>query len=355
MLKMVRTLPLLAALAVSSASGVSFAQSTIPLGPTNPSPADRQAARNFAIQGIAADQRSDWSTSLERFVQAEQLFHAPIHLRFIARALEHTNPPRLVECAEVWRRLSQEPLAADAPAPFRDAVAEARRELPRVEAVLGRLRVEGNVADARVEVDGQPFAGVPGAPHWVMPGPHRIVAHRAGAPDFEQTVTVAQGAQQVVMVTFAGSSTVASTGNVGLSTPPPPDPNGGVTAPPPDPNAGSNLMTRIVYHPSPVRTAGFVIAGVGVAAAIGGVVTGLMANGAYSDLEAACPQRMCTTQSDLDRVDSVNTLAGLTNALLIGGGVLTAAGVVMIVVGKPRAETVQVSTAGAGLRLTVHF
>lgn len=348
---MVRTIPLLAALAVTSASGVSLGQTTIPTGPTNPSPADRQAARNFAIQGIAADQRSDWSTSLERFVQAEQLFHAPIHLRFIARALEHTAPPRLVECAEVWRRLTQEPLAADAPAPFRDAVAEARRELPRIEAQIGSVRVEGS-AD-RVELDGQPLAGAPGAPHWVMPGAHRVTAHRAGAPDFEQTVNVAAGAQQSVAVAFGGATVAVVTNPV--NTPPPVD-NGnvGLTTPPPS-DGTQGPMTRIIYHPSPVRTAGFVVAGIGVAAAIGGVITGVMANGSYSDLEAACPQRVCASQTDLDRASSVNTLAGLTNALLIGGGVLTAAGVVMIVVGKPRAETVQVSTAGAGLRLTVHF
>lgn len=262
-----------------------------------PTGADRNAARELAMQGIAANNRQDWPTVLDRFTQAEQRFHAPIHVRYIAVALEHVSPPRLAEAVEAWRRLSQETLAPDAPAPFRAAVEEARRELPRVEALL------------RASQSGTPSTTPATTPNTTP-----------STPSTTPTTT---------------PSTTPST--VSVQTPPP----------------GGNMVTRTVANP--LRTVGFVVAGVGVAALVGGVITGVMANGAYSDLQTSCPNQTCSNASDLSQRDTVDTLAGMTNGLLIGGGVLAAAGVVMVLVGGPRTETVQVGFDGRGLTLGGRF
>jgi hypothetical protein len=101
-----------------------------------------------------------------------------------------------------------------------------------------------------------------------------------------------------------------------------------------------------------LRTVGFVTAGVGVLALGGGVVTGLMSNGKEDDARSRCRERNGTTQcpeSARDDFDSASSLAGVTNVLLIGGGVLTAAGVGMIIFGGPKAEA---APAAARLELT---
>lgn len=277
---------------MSLASSMAWAQ------PAQPTGADRNAAREFAMQGIAANNRQDWPVVLDRFTQAERRFHAPIHVRYIAIALERLTPPRLAEAAEAWRRLSAEVLAPDAPAPFVAAVEEARRELPRVEALL-----------------------------------------RASQATTTPTTTPATTPVTTPATTPATTPVESTTSQtVSVQTPPPGD---------------GNVTTRTVANP--LRTVGFVVGGVGVAALIGGAITGVMAGSAFSDLEAACPNRQCTNAADLARRDDVDTLSGVTNALLIGGGVLAATGVVLAIIGAPRTETVQVGFNGRDLVIGGRF
>ncbi len=101
---------------------------------------------------------------------------------------------------------------------------------------------------------------------------------------------------------------------------------------------------------STLRTTGLVVGAVGVAALIGGGVTGILGLSKKSDLESRCPDNRCeyaTTdeqsafQSDKD---SLSTLGTLTTAFLIGGGVLTATGATLYIVGGPsESEKVSVS------------
>jgi hypothetical protein len=84
---------------------------------------------------------------------------------------------------------------------------------------------------------------------------------------------------------------------------------------------------------SGLRTVGFITAGVGAAALIGGVVTGIMAKGKESDATDQCSaDKVCPTAAEAD-FDSASSLATTSTVLYIGGGVLAAAGVGMIVFG----------------------
>jgi hypothetical protein len=89
---------------------------------------------------------------------------------------------------------------------------------------------------------------------------------------------------------------------------------------------------------SPLRTAGFVAIGVGGAAIVGGVITGLMAKGKQSDLESACPDKSHCPTANQSTADSAKSLATITNVLFIGGGVLAAGGGGLVIVGKPSEE-----------------
>jgi hypothetical protein len=72
--------------------------------------------------------------------------------------------------------------------------------------------------------------------------------------------------------------------------------------------------------------------GVGGAALVGGLVTGLMAKGKESDATDQCKDKVCPTKAEAD-FDSASSLAGVSTVLFISGGVLAAAGIGMVVFG----------------------
>ncbi len=71
----------------------------------------------------------------------------------------------------------------------------------------------------------------------------------------------------------------------------------------------------------------FIVMGAGGALLIGAGVTGLLAQGVYSDLEEKCPDGACTDPDWKDDRDSGKALVVATNILLAGGLVTVAAGV----------------------------
>jgi hypothetical protein len=103
---------------------------------------------------------------------------------------------------------------------------------------------------------------------------------------------------------------------------------------------------------SPLRLVGFIAAGVGGAALVGGVVTGLMAKSKDKKATDACTNKVCPTSAEAD-FDSAKSLATVTNVLFIGGGVLAAAGVGLIIVGgSSSAENPKAAASAPRLRLT---
>jgi hypothetical protein len=76
--------------------------------------------------------------------------------------------------------------------------------------------------------------------------------------------------------------------------------------------------------------AGFVVGGVGVAAlAVGGALGGL-AMSKNDDSDAECPQGFCSAEGNDLRVEAA-TFADAATGLFIGGGVLAAGGILMII------------------------
>ena len=90
-----------------------------------------------------------------------------------------------------------------------------------------------------------------------------------------------------------------------------------------------------------LRTAGYVTAGVGVAALGTGVLLGALAKGKDTDARGLCRDSragLVCPDSAQSQFDSAKSQGSLATVLLIGGGVFTAAGVGMIVLGGPKAE-----------------
>lgn len=86
---------------------------------------------------------------------------------------------------------------------------------------------------------------------------------------------------------------------------------------------------------TPLQIAGYATAGVGVAALVGGGVSGILAKQQESDAKDTCIEGVCAESTEGD-LDAASDLAVLANALLIGGGVLTATGVTLVIVGGRR-------------------
>jgi hypothetical protein len=170
------------------------------------------------------------------------------------------------------------------------------------------------------------------------------------------TATASDGRQEKWEVVLSPGKTVDHRFEFGAGGAP-----AGADAPPggePTPAGGPAPTTDPGAEPgkkgSPLRLVGFIAAGVGGAAIIGGVVTGLMAKGAEDDALGQCDEasKTCATGAEGD-FDSASSLATVTNVLFIGGGVLAAAGVGMIILGgSSSGESAPAAASAPRLRLT---
>src|SRR5262245_36401240 len=95
-----------------------------------PSPEDLAriaTARQLAIDGVNAVEAADCRRGMPLLEKAEELFHAVVHLQYMARCLAAEG--HLVAATELWRRVDREPIPADGTQVVHAAHDEARREL----------------------------------------------------------------------------------------------------------------------------------------------------------------------------------------------------------------------------------
>lgn len=185
------------------------------------------------------------------------------------------------------------------------------------------------------------------------------------------TATSPDGKQEKWEVVLSPGRTVEHRFEFGAGSPAAPAPTPAATPagqPQPTPAGGPPSPGTETKKGSPLRLVGFIAAGVGGAALVGGVVTGLMAKSADKKATDACKDKVCPLSAEKD-FDSASSLATVTNVLFIGGGVLAAAGVGLIIVGgksssgespqaasAPRLRLTPVAgTDGAGLFATGSF
>jgi hypothetical protein len=180
-------------------------------------------------------------------------------------------------------------------------------------------------------------AGSAAAPqtHEVTGGKKSIFV-RAGS--HRLTATASDGRSLVWEVSVEPGATLSHDFDFDAPVNAPPPPVGPVVAPPPPPPPQDQPPPQ---RSSPLTTIGFITGGVGVAVLGAGVVTGLMANSKEKDAKSHCDANKVCEPSAEAMFDDASSLAKTTNILLIGGGVLTAAGVGLVIVGvssKPKEQ-----------------
>jgi hypothetical protein len=252
--------------------------------------------------------QGDYATALERFQRAEEIFHAPPHLLFIARA--QVKLGQLVEARDTYERLVDEQLDSGAPPPFRAAQDDGRAELEQLRGRIPSIQIAitgKRAARAVVTVDdGEPIAADALAqPVDVNPGEHVVTVTAEGHAPSSQTITVEEGTQAQTVELTLGAPRPSEEGAVG--------PEGA------EPDEGPSIAPPLV------------VGGVGIAALGVGVITGVLTLNDAAELKDRCPQNPCPPEYE-SLADSVNTLGTVSTIAFVVGGAAVGASVLWLLV-----------------------
>jgi hypothetical protein len=299
---------------------------------------DKAAARVLATQGAEALGGSKYGEALDLVSRAEQMFHAPTHLLLIARA--QVGLGRLVAAKESYLKLTREELAAGAPSAFKRAQQEGKDEVAALDSKIASLRIAvegGGQQKFTVKMDDQPVSpALLGVYHPVDPGKHEIIVYPVGQGPVKGAIDLKDGEKKDLKLTIPD----VVPGGVPVN---PIDNPDAVTKPDPGKDkiepAGPGFFT-------PLRGAGIGAAVLGASGVVVGALFLTKGSATQSDadlLQDACvkPGSSCTkTQREAIHALDVDAAGKKTIALVgfVAGGVALAAGVTMIVLGKPKAK-----------------
>jgi len=274
----------------------------------------RELANELANEGANAYAERDYTRALTLFARAHQLVPAPTIALFEARTLAQLG--RLRDARVAYLRLIGAAQPADAPAPFRAAVENARAELALLEPRIPRLFVvvAGDPSpDEVVLLDEQPLAELQRR-GWLLvdPGAHSLRVRTAHTTGARVTLTLAEGEAKQVR----------------LELPPP-------------------------ARRNPQRTWGAVALGAGGAGLGLGLAAGLVAVDAHGEAERACPGNRCAEGTPganaVERFRDWRTVSTIGYAI---GGVGLSAGLALILTsGTDRDTEVAVVPTLGGARL----
>jgi hypothetical protein len=304
-----------------AAAAFAIALLSAPLAFSQPTDADRATARERAREGYEALEKKDYAVAEDRFRRADGLVHAPTIVVDHARAL--IGMGRLVEAYERYALVIREGVAANAPPTWKQAVADAEREIEPIKPRLAWLviNVEGPT-EPRVTVDGRevPVASL-GARRAADPGKRKVRVTADGFVSGSRTVVLKEGEAQSVTITLERAETV-----VLEETPTPQE-----ERPTDSPKSSSSPLPWIAF-------------GVGGAGLAVGAVTGVMALSIKSDLNESCPSGKCSPSSaeeearfedDVSQYHTLGTISGIGFGIGLAGA---ATGVVLLLT-TPKAES----------------
>jgi len=217
----------------------------------------------------------------------------------------------------------------------KDRETAAKRRAAALEPRLSKLTLEipaelARLPGFKVLRDGAPVPEAAwGSAVPIDPGKHVVETTADGRARWEQAVTFTADADRktlrVALPEEGAPAVIAPTQKAAPHEAPPP-PTDSPAAHEDEPG-GAN----------PVRTVGWVVGGVGLAAVAAGAVFGLRANGLHDDARqnGHCSEAEGCDETGLDLVGQAKDAASVANVLFVSGGVLVAAGVTLYLVGAP--------------------
>lgn len=253
-------------------------------------------ARRLGREGIDLYDQGRWGEAFDKLAEAERLHHAPTLVLYMARSAR--NQGKLVHAAELYQALVNEDLGTDAPAQFVDAKDTAFRELEVVRQQTPSLLIASPPAD--LTLDGAPLTAEQ---------QQKLAGNQALPVDPGEHVIAAGGRTKTVRLEKGSGIT-----RVDLST--------SEDAPPPndetDPGTGLVIPTVIAFALG--------AAGLGL-----GIGAGVTATGKADDLKSRCLDGRCFAEDEA-LADDATLFAHLSTAGFVTAGVGIAAGVILIAV-----------------------
>jgi hypothetical protein len=278
--------------------------------------AARGAARQLGSEGVEAYQAGDYKTANDKLSRAFQVVPAPTLGLWSARALVKVG--KLVEASERYLEVARLDASRGEAAVQKQAQVDAARErdelLPRIPSLT--ISVTGGQGEVVVSVDGEPLqSALLGVRQPANPGSHVLEA-RDGTRALRKEVSVAEGRELKVELDLATGRALANAagGDTAAARPT----TGSPAAP------GSELPADQAQAKSGLPVGfwvGVAVGGVGLVA--GGVGAGL---GASKKSELDCADDRCPS-SKQDGVDATNRWLTVSTVGFIVAGVGTAAAV----------------------------
>ncbi|HZH97520.1 MAG TPA: hypothetical protein VEX38_01000 [Fimbriimonadaceae bacterium] len=282
------------------------------------------AARSMGAEGLKLYNEQRWGEAYERFREADDLYHAPTLVLFMARCLQAQG--KLVEAAATYEKVLAEPLPDGASKAFVDAhdsasieLASVRKRTPKV--ILELVDVSSGSAPAassvHVTLDG---ASVSVGELAVNPGSHAIRATAENAEPIERLFTIDETSTQRIRLAFKArppTSLPATAPRKNLDD---------------EPSKGSLVPAMTAF-------------GVGAVSLSVGAITGALSMSKVSALKSKCAGSLCPIETQ-DEANAAGTLGTVSTAGFIVGGLGVATGVVLLFV-RPGGGPALTTTAGA--------
>jgi hypothetical protein len=285
--------------------------------------ATRRAARILGSAGVEAFEAQDYLTASDKLDRAYRTLKAPSLGLWSARAWAKLG--KLLEAAERYQEVVRLEITGGERAVQLQAQADAAIELERLSAQVPNLivKVTGATAEnASITIDGVPLAtALIGERRPVNPGKH-VVRGVAAGKTVEQEVAVALAETKPVELSFGSPANPVGVRSSTTS------------------SASVSSDGPVATSSSARRSWGFALLGVGGAGLVLGGVATALAVGKKSDLDENrnCQNNQCLL-SERDSVDSYRAWRTVSSAGLIGGGVLAAAGVGLLLTAPKTPQT----------------
>jgi len=236
------------------------------------------------------------------------------------QALRDTH--KLIEAREQFRVCAVPTCAAVLQHDCTSWIEDADKAIPTV--VLSAKDASGNdVFDVTVTLDGAPLASkLDGAALRMNPGAHTFRFQSRDGASTERQVLVTEGHKDLaVAASFERAAPLPAIAPAPAAVMPAPS----------TPGAGASGM----------RTAGFVVGGLGLAGIVVGSVLGGLTFAEVGSAKNACGTEGCAHNTSQTAVSDMQTARGFGNAstgTFIAGGALVAAGAVMVLLGGPKQQ-----------------
>jgi hypothetical protein len=298
----------------------------------DPSDIDKDAARTSLEQGDERMRAKDYKQALEAYVRADNIMGVPTTSIEVGRAALALG--RLVLAYDAFKRTATFPKKKGEPGPFTAARKEAKELADDIKPRIPMLEVEVNGAtpdvDVEVLIDEEPIDAW-GRELRVDPGMHDVRAEATGYQTANRQVVMQEGERRTLVLELVPLNA------------------------PDQPTSSSDLWWTVAVVSLPI----------GGASLIAGAVTGGLSLSEASAVKDQCDGDRCPPEVK-DKLNTSQTLAHVSTATLIVGGVGVALGIAAITIAISTGsdeeddddesdDDMSLSLSPTGVRLTVPF